>query len=199
LAFTRLPNGDIRLGNAIIIQGSLQFQSQVLDRLVTIANTPSGMQTLNAIDASGRTMTIVEYTGPNSFAGPDDFQDATTVGRPVFDGAGNPINSLLGLGPQQVGTGNGSDVTVQFNPTLTLPNPSAPSNPLPNDAILFHEMTHGAHQMNGTYNGAPVPGWTTQEEQTTISTGAPSEASYLRDRGYPWQRTSHDTTYAPNP
>jgi hypothetical protein len=70
---------------------------------------------------------------------------------------------------------------------------------MPNDAVLFHEMTHGAHQMNGTYDGSPVPGWDTKEEQNTISTGTPSEASYLKERGYPYKRTNHDLGYGPNP
>lgn len=196
---TRLPNGDLQLGNGIIIHGSPGFQAQVIARLALIASTRSGMMTLNAIDGSGKTMTIVEYTGQNSFAGPDDFQDATANGKPVFDGAGNPINSWGGLGSQKIGNGSGSDVTLQFNPNLTLPNSLHPANPVPNDAVLFHEMTHGAHQMNGTYDGAPVPGWDTQEEQNTISSGTPSEASYLKERGYPDKRTNHDLGYAPNP
>jgi uncharacterized Zn-binding protein involved in type VI secretion len=199
MPITRLPNGDLKLGNGIIISGSPEFQALVIARLAIIASTPSGMKTLNAIDSSGKTMTIVEFTGNNSFAGPDSFKDATPAGKPVFDGNGNPINSFWGLGPQQTGTGKGSDVTVQFNPNLTLPNPTDPSNPMPNDAVLFHEMTHGAHQMNGTYDGSPVPGWTTQEEQNTISTGTPSEASYLKERGYPYKRTNHDLGYGPNP
>jgi hypothetical protein len=199
LMVTPLPDGTIHVGNAIIIEGTPQFQAQVLQRLGLIGSTQSGQQMLNNVNSSGRTMTITEFTGPNSSAGPDDFQDATAAGQPVFDGAGNPINSWLGLGPQEIGTGNGSNVTVRFNPNLTLPNNLDPARPMPNDAVLFHEMNHGAHDMQGTYNGAPVPGWTTAEEQTTISTGVPSEASYLRERGYPYQRTSHGTTWAPNP
>lgn len=189
--------GKVTLGSSIVIEGTPEFQAKVIERLTTIASTPSGMQMLLNVDTSGQTLTITEFTGPNSFAGPDSFQDATAAGQPVFDGAGNPVNNSAGT--QQNGTGNGSDVTVQFNPSLTLPNSSDPTNPMPNDAILFHEMQHGSNQMNGTYDGTPVPGWTTQEEQNTISTGNPSEADYLRERGYPWQRNSHGTTWIPNP
>jgi NleD-like pathogen effector protein (putative zinc metallopeptidase) len=103
------------------------------------------------------------------------------------------------VAPPATGTGNGTDVTVQFNPSLTLPNTSDPSNPMPNDAVLFHEMNHGHHDMTATYDGSPKPGWTTHEEQNTISTGNPSEATYLREQGYPWQRADHDTTWVPNP
>jgi uncharacterized Zn-binding protein involved in type VI secretion len=199
LAVSKLPNGSLRFGKSIVVEGSEEFQAQVASRLLTIGSTPSGAALLQAIDATGKSMTITEFTGPNSFAGPASFEDATAAGQPVFDGSGKPIDSWLGLGSQATGTGKGSDVGVQLNPNLTLPNTSDPSNPMPNDAVLFHEMNHGAHQMTGTYDGSPRSGWTTQEEQNTISTGTPSEATYLRERGYPWQRADHDTTWVPNP
>jgi hypothetical protein len=63
MPITRLPNGDLKLGNGIIISGSPEFQALVIARLAIIASTPSGMKTLNAIDSSGKTMTIVEFTG----------------------------------------------------------------------------------------------------------------------------------------
>ena len=195
----RLSNGDLKLGNGIIISGDPAFQAQVINRLAIMASTPSGMAVLNSINNSGRTMTIVEYTGNNSFCGPADgnFADATRPGQPVFDGLGNPVNHWWGT--QQTGTGNGSDTVLQLNPNLTLPNSSDPTNPMPNDSIMFHEMNHGAHQMNGTYDGSPLPGWTTTEERNTIVGGPPSEATYNRERGYPWQRTNHNGTFAPNP
>jgi uncharacterized Zn-binding protein involved in type VI secretion len=199
LPFKRLPNGDLQLGNAIIIEGSEEFQARVAARLLTVASVPSGVAMLGLVDGSGKSMTIKEFTGPNSFAGPHSFEDATAAGQPVFDGAGQPINTWLGLGPQATGTGQGSDVTLEYNPTLTLPNPADPANPMPSDAVLFHEMNHGQHQMRSTYDGSPKAGWTTQEEQNTISTGVPSEASYLKEQGYPWQRADHDTTFVPNP
>jgi uncharacterized Zn-binding protein involved in type VI secretion len=197
LPFRKLPNGNLQLGNAITIEGSEEFQARVAARLLTVASVPSGVTLLTSIDGSAKAMTIKEFTGPNSFAGPTSFEDATPAGQPVFYGNGTPVNTPLGT--QATGTGTGSDVTVQYNPTLTLPNPADPSNPMPSDAVLFHEMNHGEHQMNGTYDGSPKPGWTTQEEQNTISTGAPSEADYLREQGYPWQRADHDTTFVPNP
>lgn len=195
----RLPNGDLQLGNGIIISGDPGFQAQVVNRLAIMASTPSGMMVLNSINSSGRTMTIIEFKGPNSYCGPagDNYADSTPAGRPVFNGLGNPVNNWWGT--QQTGTGNGSDTVLQFNPNLTLANPSAPGSPMPNDSVMFHEMNHGAHQMNGTYDGSPQPGWTTTEERNTITGGPPSEASYNRERGYPWQRTDHDSTFAPNP
>jgi uncharacterized Zn-binding protein involved in type VI secretion len=198
LPVVRLPDGRLQVGSNIIIDGTPAFQAQVMNRLALIASTPSGRQLLANINSRPHTMTITEFTGPNSFAGADSWADATPAGQPVFNGAGNPVNSWWGLGPQETGTGNGSDVSVQFNPNLTLPNSSAPGNPMPNDAILFHEMDHGDHQMGGTFDGTPAPGWTTNEERNTI-TGPGSEETYLRERGYPWKRNSHGTTFVPNP
>lgn len=199
LAFKKLSNGDLQLGNGIVIEGTEEFQALVATRLLTVASVPSGVTLLKALDATGKKMNVTEYTGDNSFAGPVSFEDATAAGKPVFDGSGKPIKGLLGLGPQKSGTGKGTDVNLEFNPNLNLQNSKDPSNPMPNDAVLFHEMTHGLHDQTGTYDGNPQPGWTTQEEQNTISSGSPSEATYLQERGYPWKRADHDSTWVPNP
>jgi type VI secretion system secreted protein VgrG len=196
-----LPHGTLKVGEHIFVQPGAgpnsQFQNKVLRNLGIMSTTPSGMSTLNSIQGSGHNMKIVEFTGPNSFCGATNVITATPAGQPVFDGNGNPVNDPSGK--QYKGTGGGSDTVLQLNPDLTLPNNKDPSNPMPNDAVQMHEMTHGAHEMNGTYDGSPVPGYTTVEDQKTISTGSPSEKDYLHDRGYGWQRTSHGLDWAPNP
>jgi hypothetical protein len=196
----RLPNGDIKVGNAMTIKGDANFQGRVMANLGKISTTNSGMTVLNTIDGSGKTMDVIPYAGDNSFCGPNrtwaDVQGQTPAGQQVFDGAGQPV-----MGPDGnplLGTGTGANTTLQLNPDLTLHNSHDPSHPLPNDAIMFHEMTHGTHQMTGTSNSAPVPGWDTNEERVTILTGTPSEADYGREIGYPWHRTDHDSTFAPN-
>ena len=197
----RLPNGDLRVGNAMTIKGDADFQGKVMANLGKISTTNSGMQVLNTINNSGKTMDVIPYAGDNSFCGANrtwaDVAGQTPAGQPVFDGRGNPI-----MGPdgktQLVGTGTGANTTLQLNPDLTLANSRDPDHPLPNDSIMFHEMTHGTHQMTGTSNSAPSPGWDTNEEKVTILTGSPSEADYGRETGYPWHRTDHDSTFAPN-
>jgi uncharacterized Zn-binding protein involved in type VI secretion len=201
LAVTTVPHwigdDDVKVGNAIIIEGSPAFQKKVLDRLEKIGKTPSGKALLARIEKSGKTMTITEFTEDNSDARPEDWVKAGAKGQPVYDGAGKPINSWLGLGPQKVGTGEGSDVNVRLNPELKLPN--GKNGPMPNDAVLFHEMTHGVHDMEGTTDCAPVSKFDTKEEQTTISTGTPNEADYLKESGYAYKRADHDTTWVANP
>jgi uncharacterized Zn-binding protein involved in type VI secretion len=198
------PDGSYatQYSSAITIKGTPSFQAQVLARLAKVAGTKSGQKTLAQVNKSGKSMTIIEYTGDNSFCGANptwaDQAGQTHKGQLVYDGNGKKM-----MGPdgktQLVGTGKGADVTLQFNPDLTLPNSLDPANPMPNDAVMMHEMTHGAHQMNGEADMSPVGGgWTTQEEKTTILTGDPSEADYLQETGYPYHRVDHGTTFAPN-
>ncbi len=187
---------DTKLGKNITIKGSEEFQKKTMERLEKMSETEQGRELLKRLEASGKTMTITEYTGDNSFSGPEDFQKATPKGLPVYDGAGKPINSWGGLGPQQVGTGEGTDVKLEFNPNLNLPNPK--NGPMPNDGVLFHEMNHGLHQMGGDADCVPVPGFDTKEEEKTISTGDLNEGEYLKQSGYPYKRTDHDTTWTDN-
>ena len=196
----RLPNGDLKVGNAITIKGDAKFQGAVMANLGKMSTTTSGMHVLNVIDGSGRTMDVIPFAGNNSFSGANatwaDQAAQTPAGQQVYDGAGNPMNGPDGH--PLLGTGTGANTTLQLNPDLTLPNSQDPSHPMPNDAIMFHEMTHSTHQMTGTADMSPVPGWDTKEEQVTIATGHPSEADYLKETGYGYHRTDHDTTWAPN-
>jgi hypothetical protein len=193
MAVTRNADGTMSVGNAITITGTPEFQAQVIGRLAAIANTPAGRTMLNTINTSGRQMSIITFAAANSDAAPNPhtwagWQNAHPLGTPVFDGSGTP---MMSGGTQAVGNGTGTNTQVRLNPNFTIANNLDPANPLSNDGIAFHEMNHGAHQMTGTVNNNPTPGWTTQEEQNTISTGAPPEADYLRQSGYPYQRTSH--------
>jgi hypothetical protein len=187
---------------AITIAGTPEFQATVVSRLELIVTTKSGRTVLRRVNDSGKAMKIVEYGEDNSFCGANntwsDSAGQTPKGRPVFDGYGKPV-----IGPdgktQLLGTGAGANTTLELNPNLTLQNPLDAENPLPNDAILMHEMNHGAHQMSGQADMSPLAGgWTTQEEKTTILDGDPSEADYLKERGYPYHRINHGRGFAPN-
>jgi uncharacterized Zn-binding protein involved in type VI secretion len=187
---------------AITISGTPEFRATVVARLKLIATTRSGSIVIQRINHSGKAMNIIEYTGNNSFCGAnpnwDDVAGQTPLGKPVFDGTGNPVMDRDRT-TQLLGTGEGANTTLRLNPNLVLKNNLAAQNPFRNDMVLMHEMTHGAHQMNGEADMSPVgEGWRTQEERTTISDGDPSEADYLKERGYPYHRTDHDLTFARN-
>jgi uncharacterized Zn-binding protein involved in type VI secretion len=200
LPVTRLSNGELQIGNAIFVDDDPQFQAMLIHGLALVASTVSGMRVLLSIDASGKRLDIEEFTENNGKTRPDDWEAATGRGLPVYDGQGEPMESWFGLGSQRTGTGEGTDSTLRYNPNYRPKNPSDPANPRPEDAVLFHELSHASQQMNGTQDTRPEPGgWDTAEERRAISTGSPSEADYLRERGYPWKRADHDSTYVPNP
>jgi uncharacterized Zn-binding protein involved in type VI secretion len=189
--------GNINIGNSITIKGDSEFQAKAFQRLATVGSTESGKTVLQNIDASGKSVTIIEYERQNSYAGPDDYADATPAGQPVFNGQGDPV--LDWRGNQKIGTGEGTDVTLKYNPDLRLNNPQDPLNPPPADSVLFHELSHADHETNGEYTGTPDAGYTTQDERRVITTEPPTEADYLRERGYPWQRDGHGEHWIPNP
>lgn len=191
-------NGGLKFGNAISISGSDHFKAMVVNRLMKIGSTESGKTLFKQIEGTGKQARITEYKKNNSFAGPRDWSAATPKDQPVFNGLGQPINDASGK--QLIGTGVGSDSDVQLNPTLVLNNPQAPDDPMPNDAVLFHELTHSKHQMSGTNDCAPEGDhWDTKEEKNTIQGESPSEADYLRERGYKWRRKNHGEDFEPNP
>lgn len=191
-------NGDLKFGKALTIAGTDHFKAMVVNRLMKIGSTESGKALFKQLENTGKQARITEYAEPNSDAAPSDWSDATPSGKPVFYGNGKP--AVDAAGNQLVGTGFGSDSTVRLNPTLQLDNPNAPDDPVSNDAVLFHELTHSKHQMSGTNDCTPEgDNWDTREEKNTIRDDSPSEADYLHERGYKWRRTSHAEEFEPNP
>lgn len=95
------------------------------------------------------------------------------------------------------GTGKGSDAVVHLNPEFKLKNPSDPDNPMPNDAVLFHELGHANHDVHGEMDCTPNEQYDTNEEENTINHGDMTEEDYLAERGYAWKRTSHSKDFVP--
>lgn len=191
-------NGDYQFGNAISVTGTDEFKTAVIARLMTIGTTESGKTLFKQMENTGKQARISQYAKQNSGAGPRDWSAASPKGKPVFDGVGKPITDSAGK--QLLGTGLGSDSDVSLNPSLELHNPSAPNEPMSNDAVLFHELTHSKHQMSGNNDCTPkADNWDTQEEANTIREDSPSEADYLHERGYKWRRVNHGEDFEPNP
>lgn len=81
------------------------------------------------------------------------------------------------------GTGNGASASIAFDPAGD-PGPAGQ----PVERVLFHEMTHAKHMMNGEQSLEFMPGrWDNYEEFNTIQ----EENAYTRELGFPWHRIDH--------
>lgn len=169
-ATTTLPNGDIQVGNGLVIKNDPSdpnFQNKVMEDLTLMSNQPTGMNTLNSLNNSGQTTTIQRRaTGGNSYS-PNNVADGMPPGTSGNFGSGT-VN----------GTGNGTGGTVNYNPD----NPS--TNAIrPRDVGLHHELSHADHAANGNYDiTTPDPSQPNnphKEETNTINT----DNDYRKDRG----------------
>jgi type VI secretion system secreted protein VgrG len=135
-----LPNGDIQVGNGLVIKKSASdpnFQQKVLDDMTTMSNHPQGMDTLNSINNSGKTVSVKDKpAGGNSYS-PGNVQGALPKGE-----KGN----FTGIG-KVTGDGKGSDGTVNYNPDNPRTNAIRPR-----DVGLHHELSHADHAANGDYD-----------------------------------------------
>jgi hypothetical protein len=205
-------------GYTITLKGTPEFVDATEKLLTIISATATGKKTLGRMKNTGKSLTITEFNGDNSFAqfGSGTFHDlvaASSSKKQAYTADGkwaywkDPKTGECswkktpqpGMFPA-MGAGTGTDVELKLNPTLSLHDKDNPKTEVPPDAILLHEMVHGLHFMEGTADFTPIPhplapppmqGWDNQEEKTTILDGDPSEATYLRDTGKDYHRTSH--------
>lgn len=122
-----LPNGDVKVGNSIIIKGSLDFQTKTLAALGQIASTPTGEALLQSIDKNGKTVTIQETSGGNE------------VG--YSNGAGRFQNADGTPGP-------GSDANISYNPSRTSTG-TEDWETRPPAVGLAHELVHAEQAGKG--------------------------------------------------
>lgn len=181
----------IILGGFLTIDGDDDFAIEILHDLTVLGATPSGRKLLEKIRATGRHVTIRRTTDPNGYAYPSDTDGSVAEGHPVYDGHGERRNHWWG-GTDRRGNGEGSDALVELNPDWNMGHPSAATAPPPRDAVLFHELSHAHIYTEGQAMLDPAgPRWDTHEEQRVIEGADPSEADYLRDRGYSHRRVGH--------
>lgn len=108
--------------DGIVIRGSPAFIARVKADLARLRALPDGATLLDGMTNT----TIVEYTGPNSYAIPLDRAGAYG--------------------------GSGSGVVVGYNPNLTLQANTAGGGtaPTPSQLVVGHELIHGSHFNKGT-------------------------------------------------
>ncbi|AKT38206.1 type VI secretion system tip protein TssI/VgrG [Chondromyces crocatus] len=123
-----LPGGALAVGKGLVIQGDAAFQARALAGLHEIALTPTGRGLLDAIDGSGKAVTLKPTRLGNETSytnAPDRFQNAD----------GTP--------------GAGTDVIVRYNPDKTTLGPEPWQN-RPPALGLAHELVHAEQAAHGT-------------------------------------------------
>jgi type VI secretion system secreted protein VgrG len=207
-----LPEGTLLVGEHITIQPgkppNSQFQNKVLRDLGIMSSTTSGKSRLENIqnNAGKHDTTIREWNDADIKKYGIDNSTAT----PTNPGAGNSNykkSTWLGLGGPEPGSGSGTEIA--YNPDV---KGGAAGTDEPADATLFHEMGHAEHNANGVNlrKDKTGDGWENKEEQQNIDGGinkpggtnnipgtprSYSENEYLDDRGYPYHRTDHGSTW----
>jgi hypothetical protein len=158
---------EMQYGDSILIRpdpNDPDFQSKALQALIKLDSTPTGHRALDAIEASGHTVTIERYNNPK-----DPFNATTTA------------SSRDALAPP-AGSGKGADSTIAWDPSVnsmggppgTVPDWQSPGS----DIILGHELIHAAHNATGTNADGPT-GAGTQVSEERNTTGLPPQ-TYTR-------------------
>lgn len=147
---------QVRYGSSIVIRPDASrpplardatFQTRALQSLVALDTTPTMHGAFDALEATGRTVTLVRYQGeqgPNGAYQHDaSMPDAYADGVVVDDGT-----------RCFVGTGEGTDSTVHWSPDVHAFDDGADA-PVPwarpgATVVLAHEMLHGLHSAQGT-------------------------------------------------
>ena len=187
----RNDDGSVSVGNSITIKPSSkdpQFTDKVLDDLGAISSTPSGKARPGKIEDSGHTVNIERIdNGANAQEISSNNNDAAKAGAPAFGGG--------------TGTGKGSDSTVQYNPDFKPPtvgpdpaHPLTPPGTVPSDDILFHELGHTEHGVQGQQDATALPTqpdgrqFDNKEEKATTD----EENTYRDERGLPRRFDHHN-------
>jgi hypothetical protein len=177
----RLPNGDLQVGNSIIIHpdpNDPTFEDKVLRDLTTMSNHPTGMNTLNSLNNGGNPVTIQHTSeeGGNATS-PTNPNDAAAAGKPALGGG--------------TGTGNGSGSTIDYNPDFEPPTDADPSINRPADVGLHHELAHADRNSQGISDltpETPPPNNPSVNETAVIE----RDNEYRDERGIP-RRDDHTT------
>jgi uncharacterized Zn-binding protein involved in type VI secretion len=165
----------MRYGTSIVIRPGVwamnnpagaNYQTQTLQALVRLDSTPTMHSAIDAIERTGRTVTIEQYWGQG---GPFN---ALTTPLSIADGinAGVSING-------EIGTGRGSDSIITWSPHIhTLgdaPGHASDAFAPGSDIILGHELIHATHLAQGNAGHSLVPNLVVAEERNT--TGLPEQ------------------------
>lgn len=192
----------------ITIEAPLHKEA-IRKHLRTVASTPTGAATLAKIAHSGKKVSIlwnadVQNQPDCCFPENQNWRDATKRGYPVRDMEGKPEGRKAyvedGKMKQGIptGTGEGANAVIVFDPDSAYENNQPGAEPMPTDAVLWHELEHSSQIGYGRINAPPAKRYDNREERRVINESPPNEASYLKERGYEWKRTSHKLVWESN-
>lgn len=187
---TKLPNGDIKIGENVTVTGSDEFKNGAIKDLKEIGDTRVGKSIFEAMDNSHHQATIAE---------------ATKVSAQNNGGICTADNPADGRDPTK-----GTNSTVTYHPTWSTDQYTDQHGNLvdhPAKAYLAHEMIHAVHNANGqNINNQldPREAGSNQEESQTIgindhAAGVMTENNLLKELGYHYTRTNHDMTAHSDP
>lgn len=159
----------------IAIEGDEDYQNRVQATLGWIAKSDTGLVLLNAIQRTGKQITISPWQDLtcNATASAESIRDATAAGDPVLRGGSSfeqlkePsfARDLLGLPKDPLlGTGRGSAGMVRFSPSMFGYGASGACATLAGapgaspSQVLFHELAHAYRMANGAFWTLPTIG-----------------------------------------
>lgn len=143
------------------------YQSKTLQALIRLDSTPTMHGALDALERTGKTVTIENYHDAH-----EPFNATAKA-----DHVGDSLPRGLEAG-EHIGTGRGSSSTIRWNPDIhTLGGPpglveewQAPGS----DVVLGHELIHGVHNATGTAAADGVVDFQCSEERATV--GFPAQS-----------------------
>ena len=184
LGVSGLPNGDLKVGNHIIISGSDDFKKKAVADLCVLGNTKTGKDVLEALDKNRHDVTLKEL----------DMATAQANGA-----LATRVNGADAFDPTK-----GSATIVSYNPDLKdkYTDAAGKQYDMPVQSTLGHELIHAVHNDRGTNErNTPDPkeAGSNMEEANTIgindrSGAAMSENNLLKDLNAGIRRTDHDST-----
>jgi hypothetical protein len=173
---------------SIVVKGSPDYQSSIVEQLDKIWATWTGWTVLRAVIDSGNTVTIVPYTRAdaekmgrnNAFAQATSRADATPRGFPLYAGGSGDERFETAFFSSGTGGGSNSEVHLSLGGRQALPTcsktvrsaclpPMFAQNRGPDDTLV-HELVHSLREMRGQFTLFPTrtKGYDNEEEYFAV-------------------------------
>ncbi|MBO0857644.1 MAG: hypothetical protein J2P21_04155 [Chloracidobacterium sp.] len=142
----------------IIIKGDKDFVEKARRGLDEIALVPTGGRLLRSLGSRGFMVTLVPSSGNNE-ARPDNYRAAVAPGKSL------KWRDESGKERKIRGDGGGSNMTIQYNPELSVIGFAAPWQRQPPPIWLAHELIHADDAAHGRMDPEIIDGVRNYERQ----------------------------------